>query len=101
MPVRVLLQTMSSRELSEWRAYERFYGPVDRSYDSEMLAQIHELLQVLIQVTVRVNGGEGWEPKPVPRPWWTPPVAEETEEQYQTRLARDLKMFDAELSREG
>jgi hypothetical protein len=37
----------TSLEIAEWLAYERFAGPVDRSYDREALAAIHEQLQIM------------------------------------------------------
>jgi hypothetical protein len=47
MPVDEVLARHTSRELAEWEAYERHAGPVDRSYDSEALANIHEQLQYM------------------------------------------------------
>lgn len=48
MPVREVLAIHSSRELAEWNAYERFYGPIDDDWRDENSAQIHELLQQLL-----------------------------------------------------
>ncbi|MFF5973746.1 hypothetical protein ACFY7C_19675 [Streptomyces sp. NPDC012769] len=42
---------MSAREYKEWEAYERAVGPLDSSYDREILCEIHELLQLNNQLT--------------------------------------------------
>ncbi|SOE25604.1 hypothetical protein [Streptomyces sp. OK228] len=42
-----MLARHTSRELAEWAAYERYAGPIDRSYDQEALAAIHEQLQAM------------------------------------------------------
>lgn len=51
MPVDEVLARHTSRELAEWAAYERYAGPIDRSYDREVLANIHEQLQYLNRLT--------------------------------------------------
>jgi hypothetical protein len=45
MPVEEVLTRTSSRELTEWIAYERLYGPVGNEWRDELQASIHELLQ--------------------------------------------------------
>ncbi|WP_432001233.1 hypothetical protein [Streptomyces sioyaensis] len=55
MPVRQVLASVTSRELAEWVAYERAYGPIDLMWTNETLAQIHELLQNLLYV--QTEGG--------------------------------------------
>jgi hypothetical protein len=37
---------MTAREYKEWEAYERAAGPLDSTYEREMLAEIHEIIQV-------------------------------------------------------
>lgn len=37
---------MTAREYKEWEAYERAVGPLDSSYEREMLCELHELLQL-------------------------------------------------------
>lgn len=41
-----MMASMSAREYKEWEAYERATGPLDGMYEKEMLAQLHELIQV-------------------------------------------------------
>lgn len=41
-----MMASMTAREYKEWEAYERAVGPLDSQYDREMLAELHELLQV-------------------------------------------------------
>lgn len=47
MPVREVLARHTSREIAEWMAYEQYAGPIDRGYDREALAGIHEQLQYM------------------------------------------------------
>lgn len=71
MSVRQLLASMDSAEISEWQAYERAFGPLDRAYGDDMLARIHEQLQLLTHVQGAAGGGKDNpipEPKRVPRP---------------------------------
>lgn len=41
MPVGEMLRRTSSKELTEWQAYEKEYGILGPSYDREMLRLIH------------------------------------------------------------
>lgn len=41
-----MMASMTAREYKEWEAYERAVGPLDSSYEREILCEIHELLQV-------------------------------------------------------
>lgn len=63
MTVRQLLYALDSREIAEWQAFERAYGPLGRSYGDEKLAEIHETLQLLISVHAK-----GYEPQRSTRP---------------------------------
>lgn len=72
MTVDDLLNNVSSQELAEWEAYERALGPVGRQYDQDMLARIHEQLQMLTYVVGATNSEKDKNPVPepqqVPRP---------------------------------
>lgn len=66
---------MSSLELTEWMAFERFAGPVGNAYRDELLAGLHELIQNLNHLTGQAhftdkNHKKGPAPKPehYPRP---------------------------------
>lgn len=87
-----MLAVMSSKELSEWQAFEEFEGPIGQKHDSEILLQIHELLQLQLSVSTG-SGGEGWRVERPRRPWWTPPDPEEdeTEEEYLARIQAELE----------
>lgn len=41
-----MMASMTAREYKEWEAYERALGPLDSTYEREMIAELHELLQV-------------------------------------------------------
>jgi hypothetical protein len=41
-----MMASMSARVYSEWEAYERATGPLDSAYEREMMAQLHELIQL-------------------------------------------------------
>lgn len=41
-----MMASMTAREYKEWEAYERATGSLDSEYEREMLAQLHELVQV-------------------------------------------------------
>ena len=53
MTVSQLLRSLPAREIAEWQAYERAYGPLGRSHVEEKLAEIHETLHLLISVNVK------------------------------------------------
>lgn len=59
MTVAELLSRISSWELSEWMAYEDATGPLDNRWRDDMLARIHECIQVAFA---------GGEPQMLPRP---------------------------------
>jgi len=40
-----MLEHVDSQELTEWRAYEIEYGPLDNTWRDEALAAIHEQIQ--------------------------------------------------------
>lgn len=46
-----MMASMSALEFREWQAYELATGPLDRAYEREMLAEIHELIQQNSQLT--------------------------------------------------
>jgi hypothetical protein len=63
MTVEQLLLTVSSKELAEWQAFEVVNGPIGREYSDDMLACIHEMLQVIAYTT-----GAQLSPNPIPPP---------------------------------
>lgn len=50
-----LLETVSSRDLAELRAYERLNGPIGPQYIQESLACMHEQLQRIVAAVYAVN----------------------------------------------
>lgn len=65
MTVRELLDRIDSRELAEWDAFERAYGPLGNSYEHEALASIQEELQKIQYI---IGMGHFGEENPVPKP---------------------------------
>lgn len=41
-----MLATLDSHQLARWRAYEVVNGPLDDTWTQEVLARIHEMLQM-------------------------------------------------------
>lgn len=69
------LERISSLELAEWEAYERYAGPLDSAYLAEALASLHELIQTLNRMTGAAHFTDRQhkknpapEPKRFPRP---------------------------------
>lgn len=62
-----MLANLSSRQISEWQAYENLTGPLDRSWGDDQLAEINELLQSLLHLTAQVNTKNGMSPETKPR----------------------------------
>lgn len=48
MPVGELLQRTTSRELTEWAAYEKEQGALGPTYERELLRQIHYQQQMFL-----------------------------------------------------
>lgn len=48
-----MLAALDAQELNDWRTFELSEGPLDRSYEREVLAQILEHLKVLILTTAQ------------------------------------------------
>lgn len=69
MPVRELLATHTSQELSEWRAYEMMYGFANREI-FEALASIQEQVQMLCWIggLDHIEEGGDSDDNPIPRP---------------------------------
>lgn len=63
MTVAQLLSCISSRELTEWQAYEQATGPLGSRYSDDVLAAIHEQLQISNRMY-----GEQFEENMVPIP---------------------------------
>lgn len=67
MPVREVLATHTALELGEWNAYERAFGPIDGDWRDENAAQINELLQAILHITVQANSKDGTSPQTTPK----------------------------------
>lgn len=73
---------MSSRELTEWAAYEQYAGPLGQNYANEALAGIHELLQTTNKLLgAKMKNNPVPDPKPYPRPHEIAQMAKESEEE--------------------
>lgn len=46
---------MTSKELTEWQAYERFSGPLGTEYTNEALAQLNDHLHDLLYLTSQAH----------------------------------------------
>lgn len=57
-----LLDTISAREISEWMAYERAFGPIDHTYTNDILADLKEKVDLLFHVTASANGVKDLDP---------------------------------------
>lgn len=53
--VREMLETVSSEELAELRAYEYINGPIGPQYVQETMAALHEQLQRIVSTLIAVN----------------------------------------------
>ncbi len=63
------MRRYTSRQIAEWLAYERFAGPIDRSYDRDVLAAMHEQLQYLCRLIGAAHFTDRKHPNnPVPEP---------------------------------
>lgn len=68
MPVRDVLARHSSREISEWQGFERAYGPIDHTHQTELLTQLIEATQtVAYLVGAQLETNPMPTPKPMPR----------------------------------
>lgn len=72
MTVAEMLSRISSYELTEWRAYELAFGPLDSSYRDEIAASSHEMLQAMRHTMGQLWATDGdnpvSEPQQLPRP---------------------------------
>ena len=83
MTVEQMLAVVSSRELAEWEAYERAYGPIGKRYSEEALANIADTLAILLR-----HYGEQFDENPVPVPrkyprpdeWFKAPVGDDIQD---------------------
>lgn len=101
-----MMERMSARQFNTWRAFELAFGPIDGTWDREMIAQQHELLQLNNQLTgasITKKGGKNPAGKfrRVPRPWalYEPDhddVNEDEDETEETE-AQAIARFDAEV----
>lgn len=82
-----MLESLSSTEIVEWRAYETLNGPVGSgAYEQEALASIQEMLQHVARILIAANADEDSKiPEMVhyPRPFefMQPPSEEESQEE--------------------
>lgn len=67
MTVEEMLHRMSSRELSEWKAYEHKNGLLGPRWEQEMLREIHYQQQVALHTMVGMKIKSG-ATNPVPDP---------------------------------
>lgn len=51
-----MLSHKDSNELSELSVYEKTHGPLDNTYERERLADITDLLQLILDVMLKQNG---------------------------------------------
>lgn len=75
----------SSREMSEWMAYEKAFGPIDDEWRDSTLAEIHELLQHIRHINSASSAQNGTSPETIPQHKTRP---HELYEEYKRRLAR-------------
>lgn len=71
MTVGELLERTSARELAEWMAFERAYGPLGNSYMERTLADVVdavERLSVTFQVCLGSDPDDVVQRVPIPRP---------------------------------
>jgi hypothetical protein len=80
---------MDSKEIGEWRAYERHSGPLGSAWLSEVVGGIHEQLQLLNRLTGQAHFTDKQntdskvpQPKHFPRPYevFVKPADEEAAE---------------------
>lgn len=71
-----MLGAMSSRQVSEYMAYERIHGPIGDGWLHETISQMHEQLQSINYLLSQAHftdkqhkKGPIPEPKRHPRPW--------------------------------
>lgn len=102
------MERLSARQFAEWMAYERAFGPIDGWFSREMLAQLHELIQVNNQLTgasltKRGRKNPAGKFRKVPRPW-RPDLDDDPDEDddedefdYGDPVSNDIRKFDAEV----
>lgn len=56
---------MSAREMSAWFAWEQANGPLNDEYTNDMLAQIHTMLQRVVQAVAVGAGAKGDQIPPI------------------------------------
>lgn len=104
-----MLARISSRELSEWEAYERYAGPLGTAYGDEVMAALHEQIQRLN----RLQGAAHFtdrnhkknpvpEPKAYPRPYEIYPSnrdePDEDEDQFDDSALVDGRDFGSQAT---
>ena len=91
---------MTASELAEWQAYEAYEGPLGQQYNTEMLIQIQELLQLILRVNVISSGGKDSQVtfQSVNRPWYEA-KEEKTEEVKQEDQKKSIAQFAQSFKR--
>ena len=109
MPVSVMLRTLSSRELTEWRAYEVKNGPLDDAWRDEAMANVVDLVRQLSYLVSQASFGKDSKGRPVQgpvdppkKPYLRPqytflPEPEPTEAEIEEEDARQVSALNAAL----
>ena len=71
MTVEEMLSRISSAEIAQWQAYEKAFGPIGHQYSDDLLASIHEQLQVIAKLSGAALVSDSND-NPVPNPRHTP-----------------------------
>lgn len=109
------MERLSARQFAEWMSYERAFGPIDGSYSKELMAELHELIQVNnlltgASLTKKGRKNPAGKFRRVPRPWrpdtdGEPEVDEDDEDEadcddFTPEATRfDVKAYEAERDR--
>lgn len=106
MPVSVMLRTLTSRELTEWRAYEKKNGPLDNAWRDEAQGTLIDITRVLLYLTSQAHFGQDSKGKSVQgpidnpkeeytRPWFVHyPPPEPSEEEIAEKNFEQIKRMD-------
>lgn len=94
-----MLRNVDAQELRDWQLYEASEGPLNDKWDREILAQMHEMMQVQItQDSKKINKIE--------RPWMsyeprktTEEIAAEEEREKQATIEALNRAIDAQNKR--
>lgn len=81
--VRELLVRVDSRELAEWQAFERVHGPIDGSWNAQLMVEMLYQLQLANAYFIQANSKDADDiaPDRFPLPW-----------EFQERVQEGLRM---------